>query len=77
MIWPKFLNSQSSSIASAAMVVASFSVISRLFGFIRDRILAGAFGASDTLDVYFAAFRIPDLLFNSETVKKSEYKKIQ
>lgn len=64
MIWRKFFNSQSSSIASAAMVVASFSIISRLVGFIRDRILAGAFGASDTLDIYFAAFRVPDFLFN-------------
>ncbi len=64
MIWKRFFNSQSSSIASAATVVASFSIISRLFGFIRDRILAGAFGASDTLDIYFAAFRIPDFLFN-------------
>ncbi len=64
MIWKKLFNSQSSSIASAATVVASFSIISRLVGFIRDRILAGAFGASDTLDIYFAAFRIPDFLFN-------------
>ena len=64
MIWKRFFNSQSSSITSAATVVASFSIISRLFGFIRDRILAGAFGASDTLDIYFAAFRIPDFLFN-------------
>ncbi len=51
------------SIASAAAIVASFSILSRFIGFIRDRILAGQFGASDTLDVYFAAFRVPDLLF--------------
>ncbi|MBT3230284.1 murein biosynthesis integral membrane protein MurJ [Candidatus Uhrbacteria bacterium] len=59
----KWLNGKSETITSAAAIVASFSVISRLVGFVRDRILAGAFGAGDTLDVYFAAFRIPDLLF--------------
>ncbi|MCX6796218.1 MAG: murein biosynthesis integral membrane protein MurJ, partial [Candidatus Falkowbacteria bacterium] len=31
---------------------------------LRDRILAGQFGAGDTLDVYYAAFRIPDLIYN-------------
>ncbi len=51
------------SVVSAAAIVAVFSVLSRLAGFIRDRILAGMFGAGDTLDVYFAAFRVPDLLF--------------
>lgn len=58
-----WLKGKSESITSAAAIVASFSVLSRLVGFVRDRILAGAFGAGDTLDVYFAAFRIPDLLF--------------
>ncbi|MBU1126296.1 MAG: murein biosynthesis integral membrane protein MurJ [Patescibacteria group bacterium] len=54
---------KSNTIASAAVIVASFSILSRLVGFIRDRILAGTFGAGDNLDVYFAAFRIPDFLF--------------
>lgn len=31
---------------------------------LRDRILAGQFGAGDTLDAYYAAFRIPDLIYN-------------
>ncbi len=52
------------SVVSAAALVACFSVLSRLVGFFRDRILAGMFGAGDTLDVYFTAFRIPDLMFN-------------
>lgn len=37
---------------------------SRLLGVLRDRVLAGQFGAGDTLDIYYAAFRIPDLIFN-------------
>ncbi|MBU0613957.1 murein biosynthesis integral membrane protein MurJ, partial [Patescibacteria group bacterium] len=59
----KLLNVKSQTIASAAIIVAFFSILSRFIGFIRDRILAGAFGAGDSLDVYFAAFRLPDLLF--------------
>lgn len=59
----RWLKGRSETITSAAAIVASFSVLSRLVGFVRDRILAGAFGAGDVLDVYFAAFRIPDLLF--------------
>jgi len=38
--------------------------MSRALGILRDRVLAGEFGAGSELDMYFAAFRIPDLLFN-------------
>lgn len=57
------LSTPISSIASAAVIVASFSVLSRFVGFIRDRILAGMFGAGDSLDAYFMAFRIPDMFY--------------
>lgn len=40
------------------------SLVSRLFGLIRDRTLASHFGAGDVLDAYFAAFKVPDLIFN-------------
>ncbi|MFH1712478.1 MAG: lipid II flippase MurJ, partial [Patescibacteria group bacterium] len=59
----RIFNGKSKTIASAAVIVASFSILSRLIGFIRDRILAGTFGAGDELDIYFAAFRVPDLLY--------------
>lgn len=52
----------SSSIASAAFIVAVFSIMSRLAGFVRDRILIGLFGAGATLDAYYQAMRVPDLL---------------
>lgn len=51
-------------IAGAALIIAVFSIISRLLGVVRDRILASTFGAGQELDVYYAAFRLPDLLFN-------------
>ncbi len=55
---------QINSITVAAALVALSSLASRLLGIIRDRILAGQFGAGTTLDIYYAAFRIPDLIFN-------------
>ncbi|MAZ29835.1 hypothetical protein CL655_00965 [bacterium] len=47
----------------AAYVLAIFAVGSQLLALIRDRILASEFGAGATLDIYYAAFRVPDLLF--------------
>jgi putative peptidoglycan lipid II flippase len=52
------------SITIAATLIALSSLVSRLLGIIRDRILAGQFGAGTTLDIYYAAFRVPDLIFN-------------
>ncbi|MDD2680519.1 MAG: murein biosynthesis integral membrane protein MurJ [Patescibacteria group bacterium] len=51
-------------ITAAAALVASFSVASRFLGVIRDHILAGSFGGGLELDIYFAAFRVPDFIYN-------------
>ncbi|MFH1142236.1 MAG: murein biosynthesis integral membrane protein MurJ [Candidatus Uhrbacteria bacterium] len=59
----KLLNGKSKTIASAAAIVAVMSFVSRLVGLLRDRILAGQFGAGDMLDIYYSAFRVPDLIF--------------
>lgn len=47
-----------------AFVLTVTSGLSYVLGLLRDRILAGAFGASDVRDVYEAAFILPDILFN-------------
>ena len=52
------------SVSKAALIVGFFSLLSRLVGLIRDRLFASQFGAGDTLDIYYAAFRIPDFIFN-------------
>lgn len=49
---------------AAAFIIALAGIASRVLGLVRDRILAAQFGAGDTLDIYYAAFRIPDLLYN-------------
>ena len=55
---------RSQKISSAALTVAVFGFLSRVIGLWRDRILAGQFGASQELDIYYAAFKIPDLVYN-------------
>ena len=50
-------------IHAAAYVLAVCALLSQLLALFRDHLLAGAFGAGSTLDIYYAAFRIPDFLF--------------
>lgn len=52
-------------VAGGAIIIAVFSVISRILGLVRDRLLAFYFGAGDVTDAYLAAFRLPDLIFNT------------
>lgn len=60
----KILSNQSKTITGAAILLGAASFVSRFIGIIRDRILAHLFGAGATLDAYYAAFRIPDLIYN-------------
>lgn len=50
-------------IARNSFLLAFFSVISLLLGIVRDRLLAEYVGVGPVLDVYNAAFRIPDLVY--------------
>lgn len=47
----------------AAYILALFALASQVLAIVRDRLLASQFGAGTELDIYYAAFRIPDLLF--------------
>ena len=47
----------------AAYVLALFAFGSQLLALLRDRLLAHEFGADALLDIYYAAFRVPDLMF--------------
>lgn len=47
----------------AAYLLAGLTLGSQILALLRDRIFAGQFGAGETLDLYYAAFRIPDLVF--------------
>lgn len=47
----------------AAFLLGIFAILSQILALVRDRLLAHSFGAGQTLDMYYAAFRIPDFVF--------------
>lgn len=49
---------------SAALILGAAAFLSRLLGLFRDRLLAATFGASRELDLYYAAFQIPDFIYS-------------
>ncbi|MDE2213220.1 MAG: oligosaccharide flippase family protein [Patescibacteria group bacterium] len=62
----KFLSAvglETKGLHTAAYLVAVLALFSQLLGMLRDRLLAASFGAGHILDIYYAAFRIPDFLF--------------
>jgi putative peptidoglycan lipid II flippase len=54
--------SASGSLARAGLIVSSAFLVSRVLGYVRVVVIANAFRPAD-LDAFFAAFRIPDLIF--------------
>src|SRR5215203_4715103 len=46
----------------ALAAVSSMTLLSRILGFIRDTVVARAFGAGLATDAFFVAFKIPNLL---------------
>ena len=54
---------ETAGLATGAFIVGVASIAADLAGVLRDRLLAGSFGASSQLDAYYAAFRIPDTLY--------------
>jgi putative peptidoglycan lipid II flippase len=58
-----FFHRSSNTLMQGAVIIATLGLLSRVLGFLRDRLMASYFGAGETLDVYYAAFRIPDLFY--------------
>jgi len=56
------IHKETSGLHKAAYLLAGFTFLSQLLGLVRDRLLAHTFGAGETLDIYYASFRIPDLI---------------
>lgn len=59
----RFFHKEVSGIHDAAYLLGFFAIASQILALIRDRLLAHAFGAGHALDIYYAAFRIPDFIF--------------
>lgn len=60
-----FLNKEFKGVNEAALLLGGFAFLSQILGLVRDRMLANIVGAGPVLDVYYAAFRIPDFLYLS------------
>lgn len=58
----KLLTSPQSSVLSAATIIMLMVIASRILGLVRQRVLAHYFLPAD-LSLFFAAFRLPDLIF--------------
>ena len=61
----RVFNREWSGLHEAAFLLAGTALLSQLLGLARDRLLAHHFGAGQVLDIYYAAFRIPDFLYAS------------
>lgn len=51
-------------IRRATLIIAVFSVAAKILGLARDAVFSNMFGTSEIMDAYFAAFRLPDFIFN-------------
>jgi len=58
----KLLAIQTKSVSFASLILAGSYLLSALLGLLRDRLLAGRFGAGNELDMYYSAFTVPDFI---------------
>jgi hypothetical protein len=58
----EFVFAQQTSMISSTIILSAMMILARLFGFLRYRILTNYFEVRQ-LDIYFASFKIPDLIF--------------
>ena len=61
VLFPVLL-SMSFGLLKSSAVVSAMTLISRVLGFVRDMVIAVAFGASGATDAFFVAFKIPNFL---------------
>ncbi len=59
----RIFTKESGSINQAALLLGSFTLLSQILALFRDRSIAHFVGPSSSLDAYYAAFRVPDLIF--------------
>jgi putative peptidoglycan lipid II flippase len=60
----RVFNHSSQTVTGAAIIISAATLINKFVGLARDRTLAHYFGVGPTLDAYYAAFKIPDLIYN-------------
>lgn len=60
----KLLSRESASMTGAALLIGAASLLSRVLGVVRERLLVGTFGVGPELDAYYAAFQVPNMVYN-------------
>lgn len=58
----KIIFMKQSTVFTSTLIISIMVIVARIFGFLRYRIFASYF-TKEQLDIFFAAFRIPDLIF--------------
>ncbi|MDB5238739.1 MAG: hypothetical protein JWO00_74 [Candidatus Parcubacteria bacterium] len=61
--WFSVIGREIRGLHEAAYILGGFAILSMLLALLRDKLLAFSFGAGHTLDVYYAAFEVPDVIF--------------
>ena len=59
----KFITKEYEGVNQAALLLGSLTLLSQILALFRDRFIAHFIGPGAELDVYYAAFRVPDLIF--------------
>ncbi|HYC79728.1 MAG TPA: lipid II flippase MurJ, partial [Candidatus Binatia bacterium] len=60
----KEANSDHSYVQRATIIIAVFTILAKILGLARDAVFSNKFGTGPVMDAYFAAFRLPDFIFN-------------
>jgi len=55
---------QDNLVGKATLTIAVFSLLAKILGLARDAVFSHQFGTGPMMDAYFAAFRVPDFIYN-------------
>ena len=64
-MWRKLWYKINNTVTGGAFIIACFSFLAKIIALFRERLIAHNFAASQISDVYYSAFRLPDLIFNT------------
>ena len=59
----KFLFKKQSTIGGAAALLGFFTILAQILSILKNKLLSVHFGASTDLDIFYTAFKIPDIIF--------------
>jgi len=64
-MWQKVWYKINNTVTGGALIITFFSFLAKIFALVREKLIAHNFAANEMADVYYAAFRLPDLIFNT------------